>query len=57
MSGEREVLRDRIAEAIRASMEEQCDFEHVGLIGHHVNWNRLADAVLDASIDFFAPPW
>jgi hypothetical protein len=40
---------DRVAAAIVASMEEQCDFQHVGLIGMHLDWKRVARAALDAA--------
>jgi hypothetical protein len=39
---------DTIAQAIVASMEEQCDFRHVGLIGAHVDWRKVARAAVDA---------
>lgn len=40
--------REAVAAAIVASMEEQCDFEHVGLIGAHVSWQKVADAAIQA---------
>lgn len=39
---------DKVAKAIVASMEEQCDFKHVGLIGAHLDWRKVAKAAVDA---------
>jgi hypothetical protein len=39
---------DAVAEAIVASMHEQCDFGHVGLIGMHLEWKKVAQAAIDA---------
>lgn len=43
-------LRQRMAvrKAIVASMESQCSFKHVGLIGAHLSWDKVAQAAIDA---------
>lgn len=46
MSGEERT--ERVAAAIVASLEEQCDFGHVGLISAHVKWGRVAEAAVAA---------
>lgn len=41
-------LTQQVADAIVASMEEQCGSGHVGLIGAHVSWQKVAEAVIAA---------
>jgi hypothetical protein len=38
----------KVRKAIVQSMEEQCDFGHVGLIGAHVHWDKVAQAAIDS---------